>query len=255
MGSTPFLLVQLSDAHIGADWGFGDPVSAFRRAVDAVAALRPRPDAVLLSGDLADSGSADEYAEIREQVASLGVPAYALPGNHDDRAELRRQFGLPGSGDEPVQYAVDLGPVRLVLLDTLLPGEDSGQLDAARLAWLDAELAAHPETPTLVALHHPPLVTGMPVWDGLVLPAADRHRLAAVVERHPQVRRLVTGHVHRVMTGEIAGRPVLSVPSTYVQARLDFRLEAIELEERAPAGFAVHAVTDGQVTSHIEPVW
>jgi hypothetical protein len=94
-------------------------------------------------------------------------------------------------------------------------------------------------------MHHPPLSTGVPVWDELGLPAADRSALAEVVERHRQVRRLVAGHVHRTITGELAGRAVLTVPSTYVQARLDFCSEEIELAAE-PAGFAVHAVRDGR---------
>jgi Icc protein len=139
------------------------------------------------------------------------------------------------------------------VLDTTRPGEDPGALDAERLAWLDSELAKAPEQPTVLAMHHPPLPTGIPVWDELGLPAADRHALAAVLARHPQVRRVVAGHVHRLMTAELAGRPVLTVPSTYVQGRLDFQAQEIELSAD-PAGFAIHAVVDGDVISHIQPV-
>jgi Icc protein len=181
------------------------------------------------------------------------VPAYVLPGNHDDRLTLHRHFGVPGGAGEPVQYSVDLGPLRLVVVDTTIPGEDPGALDGERLEWVDAELAAAPDALTLVAMHHPPIVTGMRVWDELGLPSADRHTLGEVIERHPQVRRVVAGHFHRTMTGDLAGRPVLTIPSTYAQARLDFTLQEIELAT-APAGFAVHAVVDGELTSHIEPL-
>jgi Icc protein len=169
------------------------------------------------------------------------------------RHALRRHFGVPGADGEPVQYAVDLGPLRLVVLDTTRPGEDPGALDAERLAWLDAELTAGPGVPTLLAMHHPPLSAGVPAWDELGLPVTDRAALAEVVERHPQVRLLVAGHVHRTITAELAGRAVLTVPSTYVQARLDFQAEEIELAAE-PAGFAVHAVLDGRLISHIQPV-
>jgi 3',5'-cyclic-AMP phosphodiesterase len=101
-----------------------------------------------------------------------------LPGNHDDRRALHRHFGGPGAAGEPVQHSVDLGPLRLVVLDTTRPGEDPGALDAERLDWLDAELAAAPRLPTLLAMHHPPLVTGVPAWDELGLPVADRRRSA-----------------------------------------------------------------------------
>jgi Icc protein len=251
--SPAFLLAQVSDPHIGAEWVDGDPVAGLAAAVESVRALRPQPDAVLVSGDLAENAADAEYEQVCKLLAPLQAPVYVLPGNHDDRRALHRHFGVPGADGEPVQYAVDLGPLRLVVLDTTRPGEDPGALDADRLAWLDAELAATPQVLTLLAMHHPPVSTGVPVWDELGLPVADRCALAKVVARHRQVRRVVAGHVHRTITAELAGRPVLTVPSTYVQARLDFRAEEIELAKE-PAGFAVHAVVEGELISHIQPV-
>jgi len=249
----PFVLVQLSDPHIGAVWADGDPVAGLAAAVASVRSLLPRPDAVLVSGDLADHATDAEYEQVRELLAPLDAPLYVLPGNHDDRRMLHRHFGVPGADGEPVQYAAKLGALRLVVLDTTRPGEDDGALDTERLAWLDDALRAAPEAPTLLAMHHPPLRTGSPAWDEIGLADVDRLALADVVARHPQVRRLVAGHVHRAITAELAGRVVLTVPSTYVQARLDFTSDTIELAAE-PAGFAVHAVLDGDVTSHIQPV-
>jgi 3',5'-cyclic AMP phosphodiesterase CpdA len=152
-----------------------------------------------------------------------------------------------------VCYSVDLGPLRLVLLDTTIPGEDPGALDRDQLAWLDAELAVAPQQPTLIAMHHPPLLTGVPAWDEIGLADASRLSLGEVIDRHRQVRRIVAGHVHRTITGQLAGRPVLTVPSTYVQGRLSFGSRELELGAD-PAGFAVHAVLDGDLVSHIQPV-
>ena len=249
----PFLLAQLSDPHIGAEWAGGDPVARLAAAVESVRSMRSQPDALLLSGDLADNAAGAEYEQVRELLAPLQVPLYVLPGNHDDRRALHRHFGVPGADGEPVQYSVDLGPIRLVVLDSTRPGEDPGALDAERLGWLDAELATAPDVPTLLAMHHPPLVTGIPAWDELGLPAADRRALGDVLERHRQVRRIVAGHVHRMITSNLAGRAVLTVPSTYVQARLTFGSQEIEFAAE-PAGFAVHAVLDGEVISHLQPV-
>jgi 3',5'-cyclic-AMP phosphodiesterase len=251
--SRPFLLAQLSDPHIGAEWGGGDPVAGFAAAVESVRALQLQPDAVLVSGDLADNATDAEYEQVLELLAPLQAPLYVLAGNHDDRRALHRHFGVPGAAGEPVQYSVDLGPLRLVVLDTTRPGEDPGALDAGRLDWLDAELAAAPKLPTLVAMHHPPVVTGVPAWDALGLPVGDRRALGEVIERHRQVRRLVAGHVHRTLTGDLAGRAVLTVPSTYVQARLNFDSDEIELAAD-PAGFALHTVVDGELISHVQPV-
>ena len=218
----------------------------------AVAARRP--DAVLVSGDLTDHAADAEYEQVRELLAPLEAPLYVLNGNHDDRGGLRRHFGLAGSGDEPVQYVAELGPLRLVVLDTTIPGADAGSVDEPRLAWLDGTLGEAPETPTVIAMHHPPLLTGVAPWDELGLPAADRRALADVVERHPQVQRLVAGHVHRVITTEIGGRSLVTCPSTYVQARLEFGAQEIELAPSEPRGYALHAMIDGDLVSHVQPV-
>jgi Icc protein len=246
----PFLVAQLSDPHIGADWGGEDPVAGLRCVVDDVCRQPNRPDVLLVTGDLTDHGTAAEYGTVRELLKPVGVPVYVIPGNHDDRAALRAAFGLPGPGADPVQYAVDLGPLRLACIDTTIPGRAPGALDAARLDWLDAELACAPDQPTLLAMHHPPIATGVAPWDAIGLPTGHRAALAAVLERHPQVRRVVAGHVHQVITGSLAQRPVLTIPSTYVQARLDFTSPEIELGG-GPPGFARHALLDGEITSYV----
>ena len=251
--TSPFLIVQLSDPHIGAEWADGDPVAGLAAAVESVGAMQQQPDVLLVTGDLADRAADAEYELVRELLAPLGAPAYVLPGNHDDRRALRRQFDLPGADAEPVCYSVDLGPLRLVVLDSTVPGEDPGALDSERLAWLEHVLAGSPEQPTLIAMHHPPILTGAPAWDEIGLADRDRQLLGAVVERHRQVRRIVAGHVHRTIAGELAGRSVLTVPSTYVQGRLDFGSRELQLSAE-PAGYAVHAVLDGDLISHVQPV-
>jgi 3',5'-cyclic-AMP phosphodiesterase len=251
--SRPFLLVQLSDPHIGATWAEGDPVAKFAAAIDRVLALEASPDAVLVSGDLADHAADDEYEQVRVLLSRLDAPSYVLPGNHDDRHALHRHFGVPGAAGAPVQYAVEVGPLRLVVLDTTIPGEDGGALGHEQLRWLHDTLAAAPITPTVVAMHHPPFVVGIPAWDAIGLAPADRRRLGELLERHPQVQRVVTGHVHRAITTELGGRPVMSVPSTYVQGLLDFRTTELALSDDPP-GFGVHALVDGELVSHVQPV-
>ena len=251
--SRPFLVVQLSDPHVGADWGDGDPVATLADTVAAVRALEPNPDAVLISGDLADNAADAEYEQLRELVSRIDAPLYVLPGNHDDRAALRRHFGVSGADDQPVQYAVDVGPVRLAVVDSMRVGEDRGELDVDRLAWLEEALADAPETPTVLALHHPPLTTGIPGFDEMGLPPADQETLGMVVERHSQVSRIVAGHLHRPVAAELHGRSVLVAPSTYVQARLDFGAEEIRFSAEPP-GFAVHALLDGELVSHVQVV-
>jgi Icc protein len=247
----PFLLLQLSDPHLGAEWGDGDPLGRLREAVARAAALPDRPDALVLSGDLTDNGSVAGYASLREALEPLGLEPHVLPGNHDEREPLRAAFGLSGAGTEPVNHAADLGPLRLLCLDSTVPGEVRGVLDRERLGWLDAELAAAPQQPTVLALHHPPLDPGMAAWDDDNLGPADRLALAEVLGRHPQLRLVIGGHLHRTVTASLAGRPVLAAPSTYMQAAPDFGIGAAELTVPV-AGFALHALRDGELSSHVE---
>lgn len=243
----PFLLVQLSDLHIGADWGPVDPKPALIAAVDAVRKLPDRPDAVLVSGDLADTAADDEYGFAREALAALGAPVYVLPGNHDDPERLQSHFEFAAD------HVADLGPLRLILLDSTTPGEDSGHLSGDQLTWLDDALAADPGKPVLLALHHPPFPTWMPSADAIGIDEESRRGLSDVLARHPQLRTIASGHVHRAIFGEFAGRSAMSAPSTFAQLKLDFHTSEIQIADE-PAGFAIHALVDGEIVSHVQPV-
>jgi 3',5'-cyclic AMP phosphodiesterase CpdA len=245
----PFLLVQITDTHIGAEWNDADPLAGLTAVVDAVRRLPDRPDAVILTGDLTEHGAAGEYAIVRELTSEIQVPLHVLPGNHDDRAAIRAAFDLPGAGPEPVDYGVDLGPLRLVAIDTTIPGRDSGSLTGEQLEWLDAELGRASGRPILLAMHHPPVAVGIAAWDAIGLPVEDRSALGRVLQRHPEVRRIVAGHVHQTIVAELAGRPVLTIPSTYLQARLDFTA-ALSLES-GPRGYALHGLMDGRIASYV----
>jgi 3',5'-cyclic-AMP phosphodiesterase len=249
----PTVVVQVSDPHIGATWAEGDPVAGLATALASIRQFRPAPDALLLTGDLADTRTDSEYAHVLGALKDIDAACYALPGNHDDRDGLRRHFGLPGKPGTPVQYAVELGALRILMLDSTRPGADDGELDTGRLTWLEDALSADPHTPTLLAMHHPPLVTHEPALDELALAAADRNALAAVVARHPNVMLIIAGHVHRAIAGELAGRRVLSAPSTYIGFALDFVAEQIN-DVPTPPGYVVHVWRDGELASHVVAV-
>jgi Icc protein len=248
----PTLLVQISDIHIGGSEEGKDPIPRVEAVVQAIRSLPNPPDAVLVSGDLTDHGSAEEYGIAREILSRLGLPLLVLPGNHDDRARIRAAFDLPGEGEEPVNYSVDVGELRVVLLDSNVPGRDPGAFDDERLRWLDQELSREPERPTLLAVHHTPLTTGIPEWDAINLEVGDREALGTVVARHPQLQAIVGGHLHRVAASALAGRPVLSAPSTYLQVRPNFYRDEIEWID--PPGFAIHALSGGVLASQVESV-
>lgn len=209
---------------------------------------------MLISGDLTDDGRDEGYATLAAAFGRLGAPVHVLPGNHDDRAALRRHFELPGDGAEPICYAAEVGELRLLVLDGTRPGSEAGELDGERLAWLERELAAAPRRPTVLATHHPPLRFGVRAWDEIGLPGADREALGEIVGRHPQLLRIVCGHLHRALSAELAGRPVFVAPSAYAQAELGLTADAgIEIGDEPP-GFAVHVLAHGSLVSHVQPL-
>jgi 3',5'-cyclic-AMP phosphodiesterase len=249
----PFMVLQLTDPHLGARWS-DDPAAALASAIATVNEMPfAPPDAVIVTGDIANAGADAEYEQARRLLDRLGAPVYALPGNHDDREALQRHFDLPATADGSLSYVADLGPVRLVALDTVRPGQDGGQLDAARLAWLDRILNADQVTPTLVAMHHPPLLTGIPAMDAIGFGPGERDALAEIVARHGQVQLIAAGHVHRTIVGELGGAAILAIPSTDAQLALDFEADELRFV-REPACFAVHVLVDGRLVSHIQPL-
>jgi Icc protein len=244
-------VLQLTDPHVGADWRPAPPLDTLRAVIAAVRALSDRPQAVLVTGDLTNDGKAEQYAQLAAALAELELPLFVLAGNHDSRPALRAAFDVPGEGDAPIQYAIELDGLRVFMLDTQRSGEAGGELGPDRLAWLAGELGSRRHTPTLVAMHHPPIITGIEAMDAIGLPDADRAGLATVLEEHPQVIGVVAGHVHRTITGSIAGRPVVTIPSTYAQLMLDLTRSDLQMVD-APLGFGLHLIVAGRLVSHVE---
>ncbi len=203
-----------------------------------------------VTGDLTDDGSEESYRRVRQLLEPFDAPVHVLPGNHDDRRNLREAFGLAGEGDEPINYSVDVGGLRLVAFDSIVPGQDPGAYSTTQLRWLDQELRRDTEAPTVLALHHPPLPTGMPEWDAINLEPSEREALAAVVSRHSQLRAVVGGHLHRTAAGTLGGCTVLSAPSACLQVRPDFERNDISFVQ--PPGFALHVLRGGDFSSQVE---
>lgn len=232
------IVAQLTDPHIVAPGKlFRCPIQAapdaervrhefdtapyLARAVAAINALVPRPDVAVVTGDLVDHGDPDEYRQLRELLAPLAMPVYVIPGNHDAREPLREAFRADGylPAEGWLQYTVEDYPLRLVALDTLVAGEPGGRLCAERLAWLDAALAAQPDRPTAIVMHHPPFATGITYMDNYGLDNAAA--FAEIVARHRQVERILCGHLHRAIDRRFAGTVAGTAPSTAHQIRLN----------------------------------
>lgn len=217
------VIAQLSDIHVRPHGVlYQDAVDSnvmFSAAVDSLNRIRPEPDLVVISGDLTDEGTEDEYQKLRELLVELRRPFVVLPGNHDDRGKLRAAFSdhawLPNEG--ALSFALDVGELRLVALDTSVPGLHHGELDADTLAWLDSELTEHRSRTVVIVMHHPPFMTGIPYLDIYGLRNADA--FARVLARHSNVDRILAGHVHRSMQTRLGSVPVLTCPSTTTQDR------------------------------------
>ena len=240
------LICQLTDLHIRPQGVAANRASETNmyteRALRSVAAFSPTPDVVIITGDLTESGLDTEYSNLSAMLGrNLPLPTYVIPGNHDQRENLRAALAhLPGVVSDPhfVQYAVEVYPVRLVMLDTLVPGASHGELSTAQLEWLDKTLAAQPSKPTLVAMHHPPFVTGIPHMDRITLLRPEAFR--AVIAGHHQVRRIICGHHHRPVIGQCAHAIASISPSVAHQVELTFDPSNTGAFNFEPAAFQLH---------------
>ena len=256
------IIVQITDTHIKPPGRLAyrrvDTAASLARTIASLNALAPRPDAVLVTGDLVDAGNADEYRHLKTLLAKLEIPYWLLVGNHDGREALREAFPeraeLHASDARLpfVQYAVDLGPLRLIALDSTEPGQSAGTLCAARLEWLAQQLDAARGKPTIVALHHPPFDCGIGHMDAIRLDDVAAHALEALIARHPNVERVLCGHVHRPMFVRFGGTIASAVPAPAHQVTLDLAPDARSTFTLEPPAFALHRydAKRGIVTHH-----
>jgi 3',5'-cyclic AMP phosphodiesterase CpdA len=252
----PTVLVQLSDLHLRAGSDGAGPARRLHQVLGAVADLEPTPSAVLLSGDIADSPSEEAYELAREMLAPLGLPLHAIPGNHDEPAMLAAHFPTGSNTESSPRFAVTYGDLRVVGCDSTRRGEEAGTLGGEQLAWLEETLSNAPDVPTLLALHHPPVLTGIRAMDVIALAARDRSALEDLLARHHQVLAVTCGHVHTAMVTSFAGRPLLICPSVNSTVELDLRPrdDLPFVAAPRPGGFLVHALMDGRLVSHFQPL-
>lgn len=248
------LLAQISDIHIKPErrlaYGLVDSATMAERCVEAILKLKQRPDAVIATGDLVDLGCPEEYGLLREILAPLPMPLYLLPGNHDVRCALRASFpehDYLHQWQPFIQYVIEDHPLRLVALDTVIPGQGGGELCAQRLRWLDETLTKS-RRPTVVALHHPPFLTGIGHMDRLSL--ANSSGLEEVIGRHPQVERVIAGHLHRPIISRFAGTTASVCPSCAHQVALDLSPDGADHFVLEPPAFQLHLLTTRGLVTH-----
>lgn len=260
MADTQFTLVQISDLHIKAagqlTYKVVDTYHALQQVTDQINRMSPSADAVVITGDLTDFGRDDEYRQVRQLLDTLQMPWFAIPGNHDDRQAFCRAFADKSWCPIPapaLNWVNDDYPLRLIGLDSTIPGKPGGSLDAQTLLWLEQTLQQAPDKPTIVMLHHPPFISGIGHMDRQRLDNPDE--LHKVISRHPQVIRLLCGHVHRYMVSTLGNTLVCTAPGTSHQVAPDFSADGAASFVLEPAGFLVHRWQASQpLVTHYLPV-
>lgn len=248
------IVVQISDCHIArprrAAYGGVDAELLLHQTVEAIRALPRRPDLILATGDLTDGGRREEYDVFIQIMGELKLPLLPVVGNHDAVETFSAAFDLRSNfivQTDFVQYVVDNGPVRIMVIDTTTPLSGEPSLCARRLAWIEGELSKE-ERPTLIAMHHPPFPAGVSWMEPKI---SDWARpLADVVRAHPTILRVVCGHVHRPMTTAWAGTVAMSAPSTAHQVFLDLSRAAQPRFSAEAPGFLVHSWTGSELLSY-----
>lgn len=251
-------IIHLSDPHFLAGEARhasgADSEQNLARTLEAVRRVHPHPSAIVITGDLTDLGEFDAYRRLRgamEPVAAdLRCPLIWVAGNHDERTTLRMGL-LDEPGNElPVTGVWDLDGLRLIALDTSVPGWHHGDVDEVQREWLAGVLKEPAHHGTILAMHHPPLPAHLPLFDILELRHQDE--LAAII-RGTDVRGIIAGHLHYSCTGMFAGVPVSVASSTCYTMNLARRAAEVNGMDAAQSFQLVHVRPD-VITHTVVPV-
>lgn len=252
------LIAQLTDIHLGFDRDDPDDLNAqrFEQALRHLERRRVAPDLVIVSGDLTEHGDEASYARVVERLGRLPCPVHFALGNHDLRSAFRAVVPAAPSVDGFLQYAIDAGDLRVLVLDTLEEGRHGGGFDPVRADWLRRELARHVDTPAVIVMHHPPFDTGIE-W---LTTAPDEPWAVAfrgAIADAPQLRAVLCGHVHRPIVTAQVGVPMLVCPSVAPAVNLTLApMDPRQPDGRPmvtvePPGYALHLWRGGRLVSHV----
>lgn len=212
-------LIWLSDLHYVAEGLVQDhdPRDRLARAIDYTNTHHGDAAVCVISGDMVDRATPEDYAALAAQLSGLSMPYLPMVGNHDDRDLLRTHLPLPtNTMSDFVQYAVQVGDDLILCLDTLTPGEDRGSFCEARMAWLRDQLITHSGARISVFMHHPPMPLGLPMQDADRL--AEGEAVLQMLQGHAGIGHLFLGHVHRPVSGAMDGMPYAALRSVLYQA-------------------------------------
>ncbi len=249
--TSPLLVAQITDIHLFTENDqklLGCPTDKSLKAViERLTELQPKPNILLLTGDLSQDETDASYQRLKNLIAPLDIPTYWLPGNHDNLPAMEQILNQqPNLADK--SFAV--GGWQFLLLSSWLPGCVHGELSSASLEWLDRQLQLVGEQPTLIALHHPPCLIHSVWMDEIKL--KNPEEFFAVIDRYPQVKLVLFGHIHQVFEDSRRGVSYLGSPSTCVQFKpksVKFAIDNIQ-----PGFRLLSLLPDGTFETRIERV-
>jgi 3',5'-cyclic-AMP phosphodiesterase len=250
------LIAQITDSHVERpgvlSFGRFDARASLQRALRTITSLNVRPDLILHTGDLTQHCDVTVNRDVRAMLDETGIPYGVIPGNHDEIEPLREAFAdkawMPKSS-RFLHYVLEDYPVRVICLDTKIPGEIAGTLCEERLAWLAAQLASGGSRPTMIAMHHPVFRIGRPISD--TLPFINAAAFSELVTKYPNVSLIIAGHVHCTLQTRVAHAVAIAAPSVSYQFAMDRRPDSIVAVSGEPPGYYMHDWKDGfGFTSH-----
>lgn len=251
------VFVQLSDLHIREPGQLAyrrlDTAAYLKKAIQSILARQEGVSAVVITGDLVDFGRVEEYEQLAQLLEPLTMPVYLLAGNHDHAEHLRQVFphhsylGTEG----PIQYCVDIDSTCLIAIDTSVDKASHGELDAQRLQWLSDRLDQHQDKPVVVAMHHPPFLTGIQHMDKQNL-KVGAEAFKQLISQYKNVEHIICGHVHRPISIQFAHTVASIAPSPAHQVALDLTSEGSSSWVLEPAAYRVLTAIEGQpIVNHL----
>ncbi|WP_330183518.1 metallophosphoesterase [Nocardia sp. NBC_01503] len=246
------LLAQLSDTHF--NMGARNNERA-ERVMAFLAELPQRPDVIIVTGDIADEGDIEEYQQARAALVA-DVPVILLPGNHDDRGNMRSVLFGQDASYAPINQSHSVDGVTLALLDSSIPGKPEGLLEDSTFDFLTELLAAAPaDERVLIAMHHPPVPVQSTVCDPIRLTNPDR--LAEIVAGDDRILGVLTGHVHAGLITTFAGKPLIVAPSVSSTIGCEWEVAApghVPIDFAPDPTLLFHSIRDGRLLTMFRPI-
>jgi Icc protein len=220
-------------------------MESFQAVLQQIKALPQQPDLLLLTGDLSQDGKHESYRLVQEWLAPLGIPAYWVPGNHDDPTVMAEVLHQPPISPDKTFEA---GGWQFLLMNSRVPGCVHGQLSAESLDWLDRELYRAAPLPTLISFHHPPFLVESDWLDSSTLQNSEA--LLALIDRHPHVKLVVFGHIHQEFSCRRHNVHYLGTPSTCIQ--FEPKSHHFALDQQTPGYRLITLYPDGSWDTRVE---